>query len=82
MVGIAVGHEDAIDLLGIRRRRSAKPAREVTGEHLVVAAIHENDLAVGRLDHGAVALLDVHAIDLEDVVLIARANDVGGFDAG
>ena len=82
MVGVAVRHQDALDVLGARRRGAAKPAREVAREELIVAAVHENDLAVGRLDHGAVALLDVDEVHLEHVVLCLRPDDVGSLQAG
>ena len=64
MVRVAVAHHHRVDLLRRVRGGAAEAPGEVAGEELVVAAVDRDHLAGRRLDHGGVALLDVHEVDL------------------
>ena len=82
VVSISMRDEDAVDVLGTGFARPPEAGCQVTGEELIISAVHQNDFPIGRLDDRAVALLHVDKIDLENLVVLPRGNNIFRSQAG
>ena len=79
MVGVAVADHHRVDRLARFGAGAGEACGEVAGEELGVAAVDRDRLAVGRLQQGAVALLDVDEVELQDLDLIGGEGDLDRF---
>ena len=82
VIRVAVGDDEAVNLLRVVGAGVAEAPGQVAREHLVVAAVDKDDFSVRRFDDHAVALLDIDEVDLQDFVVQHGANQVGHLDAG
>ena len=78
MVGVSMGDENAIDEFRLLEAGATKPGRRVTGEELVVTAVHQDSFSIRGFDDTAVALLNIDEVYLEDLILFPRHDMSAG----